>query len=150
ADDHLRLSVAQDELPLLLELLLVHRHERRPEPIGGVAGDGPLDAVVGDDPHHVATAHAQVGEPAAKRVHHLAELAIGDPGPRAVPLHTEELAVLEFAAAPLAELDEVLELHRHGSLLARPVLRLVLEESTPERNGGRLARGTLAGTLTAA
>ena len=53
-DEHLGLAVADDELPLLGVLRLVHRHERGAEPVAGVGGDGPLDAVVGDDGDAVA------------------------------------------------------------------------------------------------
>ena len=95
---------SQDELPLLLELRLVHRHERGAEPVGGVARDGPLDAVVGDDGDVVAAADAETREPAAERVDELPELGVGDPGPGRPALHAEQRPCRELLAAPGAQL----------------------------------------------
>ena len=45
-EEDLGATVGEDVLPILLGLCLVHGHPRRPEPVGGIGADGPLDAVV--------------------------------------------------------------------------------------------------------
>ena len=115
-EEHLGLAVADDELPLLGVLRLVHGHERRAEAVAGVGGDGPLDTVVRDDGDVVAALHAERREPGPELVDQRAELAVGDPCPAPVPLRAEELATRVLLEGLPEQLDEGLEarLEMHG------------------------------------
>ena len=138
ADGDLRAAVLENELPLLRELRLVHGHVGGAQPVRGVARDGPLDPVVRDDRDDVAAADAQAREAAAERVHQVAELGVRDPRPGRALLHPEQVLTGELATAPLAQLDEILELHRHG---VRPPCPAGVGETAPCRVGGGAQRG---------
>src|SRR5262249_32178362 len=121
ADRCPRRAVLDDEVPLLRELRLVHRDEGGPEPVRGVAGHRPFHPVVGDDRDLVPAPDAEAGEAAAERADHLVEPGVGDPRPPGRVLDAEELPIGIAPAALLAEVDQVLELHRHGGLPPLPV-----------------------------
>ena len=119
-DEELGLAVADDEVPLLGVLRLVHRHERGAERVAGVGRDGPLDAVVGDAGDGVAPLDAERREPAAEALDQRAELGVGGPHPAAVLLRSEELALPVGGGAVRENVDQGLEpgLERHGSRAA--------------------------------
>ena len=91
-EHHLGAAVVEDVLPFLVELVLVHRHVRRAEPLRGVTADHPLQAVVGDHRHAVLGPDAERGQAAAHVVDHLRELGVGDPFPAAVAAQSEKRA----------------------------------------------------------
>jgi len=114
--ENLRLAVGEDKLPVLLELRLVHGHERAAKRVRRVGRDGPLGAVVRDDGDAVPRLHAERGQPAAQLVHVAPELRVSGEAPGAVGLGPEQLARGELREALGEDVDEGIELRvaRHG------------------------------------
>src|SRR5262249_22680083 len=80
-------GVAEDVALLLLVLVLVHRDPGRAQALGRVAGDDPLEPVVGDAGDAIAAADAERRQRGAKIVHERTGLAIRVPGPGAALAH---------------------------------------------------------------
>ncbi len=110
-DRDLGAAVAQDVLPVLVELRLVHRHEGRAETVGRVGRDRPLGAVVGDDGDAVALVDPEGAEPTPHAIDLGAELAVGHPLPSAAVLGAEEGP---FTEAPHAALVNVVQAGEPG------------------------------------
>jgi hypothetical protein len=126
-EERLGAAVLEDELPLLVELRLVHRDPHGPERVGRVGADGPLDAVVRDARDLVAATDAARSKPRAERVDESTELAVRHPAPDVADLRAEELTTGELFDGGLEKLDEVLEFLRAHS-------------SEPTRSGGERHR----------
>src|SRR5690606_33416078 len=112
-EDDLRAPIREDELPLLGVLRLVQRDDRRLEAVRGEGGDGPLDAVVGDDRDDIAAPHAESVETRATSIDEPRELAIARPRPLPVPLRSEERTFGEAGAAVPLELHEIAQWSVH-------------------------------------
>jgi hypothetical protein len=108
-DGDRRIAVAKDEVPVLLELRLVHGDERGSETKARVRGHGPLDAVVRDDGYLIARLHPERGQPRAELVRFLAELGVGRPLPMPAALGAEEFAIRKSLDAAFEDVDEGLE-----------------------------------------
>ena len=76
-----RPAIFEDELPIAVELRLVHRDPDGAERERRVADDGPLEAIVADDGDAVATLDAEGDEARAQPGDLAAEVAIAGPAP---------------------------------------------------------------------
>ena len=78
-EKHLDGAVGHDILPDPGEFGFVHGDEAASQAVGCIGGDGPLGAVVRDDPHGVSPIDPEPREPGPQIVHPPADLPVGRP-----------------------------------------------------------------------
>src|SRR6185369_52261 len=110
-------AVFEDELPVAVELRLVHGDPDGAEREGGVGADGPLEAVVADDGHAIAALDAARGEGGARLVDERAELGVAGPLPSVALAGAEDGTVAVFGDDVTEHAREIVEpwLECHGA-----------------------------------
>ncbi len=99
-DEHLRVAVLRDELPVFVEHgLRTSARARRRDRTRRRAATAHSRRVVADDRAEVTALHAEAREPAAEFVDHFPEFLVGRPIPGSGGLGSEEIARTEFLDA---------------------------------------------------
>jgi hypothetical protein len=146
-------AVAEDVLPIGVELGLIHRNPDGAEREGGVGANGPFEAVVADDGDAIPARDAALRQAGAALADEAAELGVGGPGPAVGAAGAEGGTVAVFGDDFLEHGGEVGEarLECHGGVVYRTSRGIVLALSGAAGAAAWLAaRAAIALALAAA